>query len=138
MTDCTNTNELDELTQDFDDLTQDFDELTQDFLSSFPSHTHMSWSEWQEAAEACGLDENEIAELQQYLDKNNQLTSPMRFAGRQWWLTKQEIEHVKVLQQYFPTTWEAEVQDRMQHRELGYLNKDWRLEERQKAEHLVK
>jgi hypothetical protein len=104
--------------------TNELDELTQDFLSSFPSQVHMSWSEWQEKAEAYGLDENEIAELQQYLEVSKQLTSPMRFAGRQWWLTKQEIEHVKVLQQYFPTDWEAEVQDRMQSGDLGYLNKD--------------
>jgi len=118
--------------------TNKLDELTQDFLSSFPSQVHMSWSEWQEKAEAYGLDENEIAELQQYLEVNKQLTSPMRFAGRQWWLTKQEIGHVKVLQQYFPTNWEEEVQDRMQRGELGYLNKDWRLKERKKAKRLVK
>lgn len=124
MTDYINTNEL--------------DELTQDFLSSFPSQVHMSWSEWQEKAEAYGLDENEIAELEQYLEVNKQLTSPMRFAGRQWWLTKQEIEHVEVLQQYFPTNWEDEVLDRMQTRELGYLNKDWRLKERKKTKRLVK
>ena len=118
--------------------TMELDELTQDFLSSLPSHTHMSWTEWQKEAEAYGLDENEIAELQQYLEVNKQLTSPMRFAGRQWWLTKQEIEHVKVLQQYFPVNWEAEVQDRMQRGGLGYLNKDWRLEESKKAQRLVK
>jgi hypothetical protein len=118
--------------------TNELDELTQDFLSSFPSQVHMSWSEWQEKAEAYGLDEKEIAELEHYLEVNKQLTSPMRFAGRQWWLTKQEIEHVKVLQQYFPTDWEAEVQDRMQRGGLGYLNKDWRLEERKKAKRLVK
>jgi hypothetical protein len=118
--------------------TNELDELTQDFLSSFPSQVHMSWSEWQEKAEAYGLDENEIAELQQYLEVNKQLTSPMRFGGRQWWLTKQEIEHVKVLQQYFPTTWEEEFQDRMQRGGLGYLKKDWRLKERKKAKRLVK
>lgn len=118
--------------------TNELDELTQDFLSSFPSQVHMSWSEWQEKAEAYGLDENEIAELQQYLEENKQLTSPMRFAGRQWWLTKQEIEHVEVLQQYFPTNWEAEVQDRMQSGDLGYLNKDGRLKETKKAKRLVK
>ncbi len=118
--------------------TSELDELTQDFLSSFPSQVHMSWSEWQEKAEVYGLDENEIAELQQYLEVNKQLTSPVRFAGRQWWLTKQELEHVEVLRQYFPTTWEEEVQDRMQCGELGYLNKDWRLKETKKAKRLVK
>jgi len=123
MTDYINTNEL--------------DELTQDFLSSFPSQVHMSWSEWQEKAEAYGLDENEIAELQQYLEVNKQLTSPMRFAGQQWWLTKQEIEHVEVLRQYFPD-WENEVLDRMQRGELGYLKKDWRLKERKQTKGLVK
>ncbi len=118
--------------------TNELDELTQDFLSSFPSQVHMSWSEWQEKAEAYGLDENEIAELQQYLEVNKQLTSPMRFAGRQWWLTKQEIEHVEVLQQYFSANWEEEVLDRMQRGELGDINKDWRLKERKKAKRLVK
>jgi hypothetical protein len=118
--------------------TNELDELTHDFLSSFPSQVHMSWSEWQEKAEAYGLDEKEIAELEQYLEVNKQLTSPMRFAGRQWWLTKQEIEHVEVLKQYFPTNWEEEVQDRMQSGDLGYLNKDWRLKETKKAKRLVK
>jgi len=117
--------------------TDELDELTQDFLSSFPSHTHMSWTEWQKEAEAYGLDENEIVELQQYLEVNKQLTSPMRFAGRQWWLTKQEIEHVEVLRQYFPD-WENEVLDRMQRGQLGYLNKDWRLKEKKKTKRLVK
>ncbi|MEG4023728.1 hypothetical protein [Microcoleus sp. S13C4] len=115
----------------------ELDELTHDFLSSFPSHTHRSWTEWQNEAEAYGLDENQIAELEKYLEKSKQLTSPMRFAGRQWWLTKQEIEHVKVLQQYFPN-WEDEVLDRMQTREFGYLNKDWRLKERKQTKGLVK
>lgn len=116
----------------------DLDSLTEDFLSSFPKNVHMAWSEWFEKAEAYGLDEKEIAELQQYLEVNKQLTSPMRFAGRQWWLTKQEIEHIKVLQQYFPANWEEEVLDRMQRGELGYPNKDWRLKERKKTKRLVK
>jgi hypothetical protein len=118
--------------------TNELDEFTQDFLSSFPSHTHMSWSEWQEKAEAYGLDEKEIAEVEQYLEVNKQLTSPMRFAGRQWWLTKQEIEHVEALRQYFPANWEAEVQDRMQSGALDYLKKDWRLKEKKKTKRLVK
>ena len=84
------------------------------------------------------MDENEIAELQQYFEVDKQLTSPMRFVGRQWWLTKQEIEHVKVLQQYFSANWEDEVLDRMQRRELGDLNKDWRLKNTKKAKRLVK
>jgi hypothetical protein len=98
----------------------------------------MSWSEWQEKAEAYGLDEKEIAEVEQYLEVNKQLTSPMRFAGRQWWLTKQEIEHVEALRQYFPANWEAEVQDRMQSGALDYLKKDWRLKEKKKTKRLVK
>ncbi|MEG3920680.1 hypothetical protein QUA07_16320 [Microcoleus sp. T3_A4] len=117
--------------------TMELDELTHDFLSSLPSHTHMSWTEWQKEAEAYGLDENQIAELQQYLEANKQLTSPMRFAGRQWWLTKQEIEHVELIKQYFPTNWEAEVQDRMQSKVLGDTNKDWRLREQSKAKGLT-
>lgn len=119
MTDCTNTMEL--------------DELTQDFLSSLPSRAHMSWTEWQKEAEAYGLDENEIAELEKYLETNNQLTSPMRFAGRQWWLTKREIEHVELIKQYFPSNWETEVLDGMQSKKLGDTNKDWRLTEQSQA-----
>ena len=118
--------------------TNELDELTQDFLSSLPSHTHMIWTEWQKEAEAYGLNENEIAELQQYLEVNKQLTSPMRFAGRQCWLTKQEIEHVELIKQYFPTNWETEVQDRMQSKKLGDTNKDWRLIEQRKGKHLTK
>lgn len=101
------------------------DELTQEFLSSFPSNTHMDWSEWLEKAEAYGLNENEIAELEQYLEKNEQLTYPVTFAERRWWLTKQEIEHISALKQYFPSNWEKEALDRMQYRSLGNQKKDW-------------
>ena len=108
------------------------DELTQEFLSSFPSNTHMSWSEWFEKAEAYGLDENEIAELEQYLEKSEQLTSPVTFAGRRWWLTKSEIGHIEVIKQYFGVIWETEVLNRMQSRSLGDIKKDWQLKERKK------
>ena len=100
------------------------DELTQEFLSSFPSNTYMSWSEWFEKAEAYGLDENEIAELEQYLEKSEQLTSPVTFAGRRWWLTKSEIGHIEVIKQYFGVIWETEVLNRMQSRSLGDTKKD--------------
>lgn len=108
------------------------DELTQEFLCSFPSNTHMSWSEWFEKAEAYGLDENEIAELEQYLEKSEQLTSPVTFAGRRWWLTKSEIGHIEVIKQYFGVIWESEVLNRMQSRSLGDIKKDWQLKERKK------
>lgn len=115
MTDYVNTNEL--------------YEITHDFLSSLPSFTHMSWDEWQEKAKAYGLDDNHITELKQYLEVNNQLTFPMRFGGRQLWLTNQEIEHVELIKQYFSTSWETEVQNRLQSKKLGDTNRDWRLTE---------
>jgi hypothetical protein len=116
----------------------DLDELTQEFLSSFPSHTHMSWSEWLEKAEAYGLNENEIAELEQHLEVIGQLTSPVRFAGRQFWLTKKEIGHIEVIKQYFGVNWESEVLNRMQSRDLGDIKKDWRLKEKKKTQRLSK
>ena len=111
---------------------QELDELTQEFLSSFPSNTHMDWSEWFEKAEAYGLNENEIAELEQYLEKSEQLTSPVTFASRRWWLTKSEIGHIEVIKQYFGVIWESEVLNRMQSRSLGDIKKDWQLKERKK------
>lgn len=103
---------------------KDMYERTQDFLSSinYPN-VHMSWGEWLEKAEAYGLDEEEIAELKQYLETNNQLTRPVRFAGRQWWLTNLEIEHIELIKKWFPDNWQNEVLDRMQSRVLGNLKK---------------
>lgn len=124
--------------QDWNNIDKDeLGELTQDFLASFSSHTHMSWMEWHKEAESYGLDEKEIAELKQYLEVNKQLTSPIRFAARQWWLTNQEIEHVKLLQQYFPTNWEDEALKRMQRGKLGSPNTDKQLKEREKAKHSI-
>ncbi|MEG3941729.1 hypothetical protein QT995_26780 [Microcoleus sp. S36b_A3] len=114
------------------------DELTQDFLSSFPKNVHMSWSEWLEKAEAYGLDGDEIAELEQHLEVSGQLTSPVTFAGRRWWLTKSEIGHIEVIKQYFGVNWESEVLDRMQSKELGDIKKDWRLKERKKTQRSTK
>lgn len=114
------------------------DELTEDFLSSvnYPN-VHMSWGEWCEQAKAYGLDATEIAELEQHLESSNQLTRPVRFAGRQWWLTKQEIEHVELVKQCFPDNWETEVENRMQRRELGYSDRDVALKGKKKAKHSV-
>lgn len=113
-------------------------ERTQDFLSSlnYPN-VHMSSSEWLEKAEAYGLDEDEIAELEQHLETNNQLTRPVRFAGRQWWLTNAEIEHIEFIKKSFPDNWETQVLDRMQSRVLGYLKKDWQLTEKSKTKRSV-
>jgi len=117
---------------------EDMYERTQDFLSSvnYPS-VHMSWGEWREQAEAYGLDATEIAELEQHLESSNQLTRPVRFSGRQWWLTTKEIEHVELVKQCFPDNWETQVLDRMQRKELGYSNKDVALKGKKKAKHSV-
>jgi hypothetical protein len=114
------------------------DELTQDFLSSvnYPN-VRMSWGEWREQAETYGLDATEIAELEQHLESSNQLTRPVRFAGRQWWLTNTEIEHVELVKQCFPDSWETQVLDRMQRRELGYSNRDVALKGNKQAKHSI-
>ena len=113
-------------------------ERTQDFLSSlnYPN-VHMSWGEWRDQAEAYGLDATEIAELEQHLESSNQLTRPVRFAGRQWWLTNTQIEHIELIKKSFPDNWETEVLDRMQSRVLGYLKKDWQLTEKSKTKRSV-
>ena len=108
------------------------DELTQEFLSSFPSNTYTDRSEWFEKAEAYGLNEDEIAELEQYFEKSEQLTSPVTFADRRWWLTKSEIGHIEVIKQYFGVNWETVVLNRMQSRSLGDIKRDWQLKERKK------
>ena len=107
---------------------EELDELTLEFLKSvnYP-RVHMSWSAWFEEAKAYELSDEKIAELEQYLEKNNQLTSPIRFGGRQWWLTKREIQHLELLKQYYPSTWEIEVDNRMRRLSLGELDKDWQL-----------
>lgn len=107
------------------------DELTGDFLSSvnYPN-VHMSWSEWFEQAKAYGLTDEEITELEQYLEENNQLTFPIRFAGRQYWLTNREIQHAELIKQYYPNNWESEIESRMQKSNLGYLDRDWQLKAR--------
>ncbi|MEG4286351.1 hypothetical protein QUB68_24790 [Microcoleus sp. A006_D1] len=117
---------------------EDLYERTQDFLSTvnYPN-VHMTWGQWCEQAETYGLDATEIAELEQHLESSNQLTRPVRFAGRQWWLTKQEIEHVELLKVCFPVGWETEVEKRMQRRELGYSNRDVALKGKKKAKHSV-
>jgi hypothetical protein len=112
---------------------KDLNQRTQDFLSAvkYPN-VHMSWDEWRKKARSWGLDKDEISELERYLETNNQLTSPVRFAGRQWWLTKKEIEHVEIIKQCFPDNWQTEVLDRMQTRLLGDIKKDFVLEQRKK------
>jgi hypothetical protein len=112
---------------------EDLSSLTLEFLSSLPKRTHMSWIEWQEKAEDYGLNENDIAELKQYLDASNQLTYPAQFGGNRWWLTEKELRHIEEIKKYFGTDWETEVLDRIKRRDLGYLDRDWRLEERKKA-----
>jgi len=107
---------------------EELDELTLEFLKSvnYP-RVHMIWSEWFEEAKAYELSDKEITELEQYLEKNNQLTSPVAFGGRQWWLTKREIQHLELLKQYYPATWEIEADNRMRRLSLGELDKDWQL-----------
>lgn len=87
-----------------------FDEMTADFMKSVEySNVHMSWSEWESKAKMFGLEENQILELQSYLENNNQLTTPIRFGGKQWWLTSQEIQHVEQIKKQFPSDWENRV-----------------------------
>lgn len=105
---------------------ESLDENTNDFLSDlgYP-FVHMMWSEWLEKAKAYELTDKEIAELEKYLEENQQLTVPVRFAGKQWWLTKQEIRHVEHLKKFFPDDWETVVQHRMQYKYLGDITKEW-------------
>lgn len=101
------------------------DELTLDFLNSvnYP-RVHMSWGEWSKKAKSYGLTKKQIAELEQYLEENNQLTSPVVFAGRRWWLTAREMRHLELLKQYYPSDWETKVCKRMDYGDLGYVDKD--------------
>lgn len=101
------------------------DELTLDFLNSvnYP-RVHMSWGEWAKKAKEYGLTDEQIAQLEQHLENNNQLTSPVVFAGRRWWLTGKEMQHLELLKQYYPSDWENQACRRMDWRDLGYLDRD--------------
>ena len=110
------------------------DELTLEFLESvnYPK-CHLAWREWVEKAKDYGLNEQEITELQQFLEENNQLTSPIRFGGRQYWLTKKEMQHLELIRKYFASDWEDEARKRMQEHSLGILEKDWSLQKKMKV-----
>jgi glutaredoxin len=113
------------------DYVEPLDELTLEFLNSENYHNvHMSWREWSNKAKAYDLTNEQIAELEQYLEENNQLTSPIVFAGRRWWLTRREMKHVELIKQYYPKDWETQVCKRMDRKDLGYLDRDWELNAR--------
>lgn len=50
-------------------------------------------------------------------------TYPVEFGGRRWWLIEEEINHLKLIQQYFPS-WETEVYKRMDTLSLGEIERD--------------
>lgn len=105
-------------------------EITEEFLSSvgYP-HTHKNWSEWETLAREYGLNNKEIGELKQFLELNQQLTTPVRFCGKQLWLTKQEIDHLNLIKQYF-SSWEYQVEKIISKRLLGHINKDNELKDK--------
>lgn len=51
-------------------------------------------------------------------------TYPIDFDGRRWWLTKEEMDHLKLIQQYSSETWEDDVYKRMDTQDLGYPKRD--------------
>lgn len=106
-------------------------ELTEDFLSSssYP-RVHKSWSEWETSAREYGLTDEQIDELNQFLEQNQQLTVPIIFNNRRWWLTQQEIKHVNLIKQYFPESWESRVDEVMGTLSLGSINQDLQLKNR--------
>lgn len=110
------------------------DELTLEFLKSvnYP-RVHMMWSEWLEKAKVYGLSDQEIVELEQYLEENKQLTSPVRFEGKQWWLTRTELQHLELIRQYYSSGWETKVYQQMDRLSLGDLERDWELKTRMKG-----
>lgn len=103
-------------------------ELTEEFLSSvgYPRN-HKSWSEWEVLAREYGLTDELIIELEQFLEQNQQLTVPIRFNGRQYWLTKQEIKHLNLIKQYF-LNWGSQVDKIMNRMLLGDIEKDYELQ----------
>ncbi|CAD5984512.1 hypothetical protein L2E71_22200 [Planktothrix agardhii 1032] len=106
-------------------------ELTEDFLSSssYP-HIHRSWSEWETSAREYGLTDEQIEELNRYLEQNQQLTVPIIFNNRRWWLTKQEIKHVDLIKKHFPESWEDHVDQLMGTLSLGNIKEDYKLKTR--------
>lgn len=101
----------------------EYDLMKEEFLESvgYPK-VHMSWNEWESKAKEFGLDEEQIGELRSDLEENDQLTVPIRFGGKQWWLTEKEIKHVERLQEQFPNDWENRVYEHMDRRTLGRVD----------------
>ncbi len=94
-------------------------EYTEEFLLSvnYPN-VHMSWIEWEEEARNFNLTEEEIAELNDFLEQNNQLTQPVRISGKQCWFTQKEVDHIELIKQRYPSSWEEKVFDRMNNGKL--------------------
>ena len=55
-------------------------------------------------------------------------TYPIEFGGRRWWLTEEEMSHFRLIQQYFPSTWETEVYKCMDTLSLGEIERDLNLQ----------
>lgn len=55
-------------------------------------------------------------------------TYPIEFGGKRWWLTEEEMEHLKLIQHYLPETWEHEVYRLMSTWDLGHPKKDLNLQ----------
>jgi hypothetical protein len=55
-------------------------------------------------------------------------TYPIEFGGRRWWLTIEEMNHLKLIQHYFPSAWEFEVYKRMDTLSLGETERDLSLQ----------
>jgi hypothetical protein len=57
-------------------------------------------------------------------------TYPIEFGGRRWWLTEEEMHHLKLIQQYFSETWEDEIYKRMDTLSLGDPERDLNLQQK--------
>jgi hypothetical protein len=51
-------------------------------------------------------------------------TYPIEFSGRRCWLTDEEMNHLRLIQQYFPNNWETEVCKHMDNLSLGDMKQD--------------
>jgi hypothetical protein len=55
-------------------------------------------------------------------------TYPIDFGGRRWWLTIEETNHLKLIQQCFPSAWESEVYKHIDILSLGETERDLSLQ----------
>ena len=94
-------------------------EIVQDFLDRHENETHTT-QEWENLATSEGLYNEHIKELMTYLDGRHkskkgwiETKNLLVIEFQRYWLTDEEMDQVKQIQQTYPNTWKQVVLKRM-------------------------